>query len=54
MTIVCKARENFYPSEFKLAKLCCFQPLNVSSIVKAQLINMMPVSKACMPIYSVY
>ena len=23
----------FHPSEFKLAKLCCFQPLNVSSIV---------------------
>ena len=33
MTIVREAREKFYPSEFKLAKLCCFQPLNVSSIV---------------------
>ena len=33
MTIVREARENVYPSEFKLAKLYCFQPLNVSSIV---------------------
>ena len=33
MTIVREAWENFHPSEFKLAKLCCIQPLNVSSIV---------------------
>ena len=31
VTSACKARKHFYPSEFKLE--CCFQPLNVSSIV---------------------